>query len=176
MITVQGKEYGSMVAACKAYKINTSTVYDRIKKGWELELAITTPNKTKIPVKDHLGKEYESFAAMAKAYGLKGSMVRNRVEKYGWTLKEALMISPVNSRLRKGKERELTTQDNYDDLQDEVKRLKKKIEVLEATVKQCRGADIKRTYELTKKIASAGVYVSGACSYASYLENEVHKF
>lgn len=173
---VCGKEYESMVAACKAYKINTSTVYDRIKKGWKLDVAITTPNKTKIPAKDHLGKEYESFAAMAKAYGLRGSLVRNRITKYGWTLKEALMISPVNSRKKKGEEKKLTTQDNYEDLIDEVTRLKKRIEVLDKTVKQCRGGDIKRTYELTRKIAAAGVYVSSACSYASYLQNEVHKF
>lgn len=177
MITVCGKQYDSMVQACRAYKINTSTVYDRVKKGWKLETAIITPNRTKIVVKDHLGKQYESISAMAKAYGLKGSMVRNRIQKYGWTLKEALMISPVNSRRKGGgAERELITQDNYDDLTEEVKRLKKKIEVLERTVTQCRGADIKRTYELTQKVMSAGIHVSSACSYASYLESEVHKF
>lgn len=176
MIVVNGNKYESMVAACSAHRINTSTVYDRIKKGWDLELAITTPNKIKIPTKDHLGKQYESFAAMAKAYGLKGGIVRNRIHKYGWTLKEALLIPPVVNRRDRGEERALVTQDNYEDLLDEVNRLKKKIEVLDKTVKQCRGGDIKRTYELRQKVAAAGVYVSTACSYASYLQNEVHKF
>ena len=96
-----GHEYPSQTAMCKFYGIKQCSFLSRIKNGWTLEAALTTPiintpariarKKGFSKVYDHLGNEYPSQAAMCKFYGI----VRNTFVKriaLGWTLEEALTV------------------------------------------------------------------------------------
>ena len=85
-----GKEYPSKKALCDAYKLSFYTFKNRIKKGWDLEKALTTPVTNNIvSAKDHLGQEYPNQKALCKAYGINASTFRERI-KNDWNLQEAL--------------------------------------------------------------------------------------
>ncbi|MBR3033213.1 MAG: hypothetical protein IKH92_09360 [Clostridiales bacterium] len=92
-----GNEYPSDRARAQAYGLNDPAVKRRIKTGWSLERALTTPlfspevyRRVKPKrCKDHLGNEYPSESARAKAYGLNDPAVKVRL-RYGWSLEKAL--------------------------------------------------------------------------------------
>lgn len=88
-VTVQGKEYPSMIAACKALKMVESTIRARRMQGMSIEEAFTLPPKNCIYSKDHLGNVYRSFNAMCKAWKVDRDMVSYRLNS-GWSIKKAL--------------------------------------------------------------------------------------
>lgn len=85
----KGTVYSSRAEMLKVYGIKTTTFKTRLKFGWSLEKALTTPVKKYEPITDHKGIVYESEKAMANAYGLHVSALRTRL-KNGWSLKDAL--------------------------------------------------------------------------------------
>jgi hypothetical protein len=97
-----GNEYLSQKDMCNAYDIDPSTFRDRLKRGWSLEKALTSPitqirlkeDGISRPVKDltcndHLGNTYSSFSEMCRAYGKASRTVRDRLKK-GCDLQTAL--------------------------------------------------------------------------------------
>ena len=93
-----GKEYRSERAMLRAYGIGRTNYATRIRKGWSMEKALTTPSKytgdTK--VKDHLGQEYKTKTEMCKAYGVNYATYLRRKKK-GMSTEEAL-TKPVKKR------------------------------------------------------------------------------
>lgn len=92
-----GKEYRSERAMLRAYGIGRTNYTTRIRNGWSIEKALTTPseyNNTK--VKDHLGQEYNTKIEMCKAYGINYATYSRRKKK-GMSTEEAL-TKPVNKR------------------------------------------------------------------------------
>lgn len=172
-ITINGKSYRSIREACKAFHISTAAVYMRMaNKGLTVEEAIAAKKMNEGVRVDHLGKKWPSQTAMAVGWGLDCRIFCQRFHVRGWSLKKALTTPP---RTRRGKFK-LTEQANYKELLEEVKRLKKQLGVFENELKGVWGADIKRTYTLIQKVQDAEVGISTACSYASFLANEVSKF
>lgn len=89
-ITVQGKQYPSIIAACKALGASKATVSHRVNKlGMSYEEALTTTSINAIYSKDHLGKEYPTFLAMCTAWHIGRDAVSYRLNK-GWSLEKAL--------------------------------------------------------------------------------------
>lgn len=172
-ITINGKSYRSIREACKAFGISTAAVYMRIaNKGWSVEEAIAAKKTNEGVRVDHLGKKWASQIAMATGWGIDDKLFCQRFHVRGWSLKKALTTPP---RTRGGKFK-LTEQANYRELMEEVRRLRTQLDVFENELKGVWGADIKRTYTLIQKVQDAEVGISTACSYASFLANEVSKF
>lgn len=102
-----GNKYRSRSLMAKAYGISSLTVGDRLKRGWSMEEALTTPidtsnyrktkKVTKVKVQDHLGNWYDSYYELAKAYGLSFSTLYGRVAKLGWSIEKAL-LTPTQER------------------------------------------------------------------------------
>ena len=94
-----GKTYKSISAMCKAWNMTRTTYNARIKNGWSIEQALTTPRKEvnmeKQTWKDHNGIEYESLNKMCKAYGITHHTFSTRLNKLGWTLEKALTTSNI---------------------------------------------------------------------------------
>lgn len=91
-----GNEYASVQKMCNEYPVKTSYSYNnRIKMGWSVEKALTTPvDEMQIAV-DHLGNKYRSTRSMCAAYPVKDDKAyKRRIEK-GWSIEEALM-TPVS--------------------------------------------------------------------------------
>ena len=102
-----GNKYRSRSLMAKAYGISSLTLGDRLKRGWSVEEALTTPIDTsnyrktkkvsKVKVQDHKGKWYDSYYELAKAYGLSFSTLYGRVAKLGWSIEKAL-LTPTQER------------------------------------------------------------------------------
>lgn len=96
-----GNNYPSETLMVKHYKIPLSTYRERIKKGWSMQKALTTPVK---PVyqshKDCFGQSYESMVKMTKAYHVHRKTFMNRINA-GESLSQALGITPLNHVLEK---------------------------------------------------------------------------
>lgn len=94
-----GRQFDSLLAMCKYYKINCDTYLIRIKRGWTKEKALTTPIECRsirsIPI-DHLGNRYNSIKDMCATYGLPVSAFVSR-RKMGWSLDKSL-LTPVRPR------------------------------------------------------------------------------
>lgn len=88
-IVIDGTEFPSLRAACKAYHIHVSTARLRNKQGMSLEDAIKIPLKNCIYSKDHLGNIFRSFSAMCAYWGVSRDMATYRLNA-GWTLKKTL--------------------------------------------------------------------------------------
>jgi hypothetical protein len=104
-----GNEFSSILEMCEYYSINHQAFRHRIKRGWNIEKALTTKNRrgnSKVKsvrchrseewkvgkgfkVKDHKGKEFDSLRKMAEYYGLTPSILYNRLHT-GWDLERAL--------------------------------------------------------------------------------------
>lgn len=86
-----GKEYISTAAMCRAYNINQMTFRGRIKSGWNLEDALTSPPicETLKPCIAPDGKKYPSKAAMCRAYDMSYRVFSSRTA-CGHSLKDAL--------------------------------------------------------------------------------------
>ena len=90
-----GHTFSSVSELCKHWNIGRSTYNARIKNGWSIKDALTTPrseiNSTqKMLCTDHLGNQYESLNAMCAAYGITHHTFHTRVQKLGWSLEQAL--------------------------------------------------------------------------------------
>ena len=95
-----GVQYDSITEMFSSYGIKRSTYECRIKRGWTLEEALTTPKGENRPgtkrtsknakqAKDHLGITYKSITEMLSCYGLSLNIYNSRIKR-GWTLEEAL--------------------------------------------------------------------------------------
>ena len=73
------------------------TFSDRLKSGWSVEKALSTPSRA-LGITDHTGVWYRSIKAMAKAWGMTYSTVLRRLHIYHWSVRKAL-TTPVNSRM-----------------------------------------------------------------------------
>lgn len=93
-----GKEYRSERAMLRAYNIGRTNYATRIKNGWSMEKALTTPSEytgdTK--VKDHLGQEYNTKTEMCEVYDINCATYLKRKKK-GMSTEEAL-TKPVKKR------------------------------------------------------------------------------
>lgn len=94
-ITVNGKNYNSVAAACKncGSCFAPSTVITRLNKGWTPEKALFTPAINKIKSRDHLGNEFGSMTEMCNFWKIAHSTFFHRLDK-GWTIEKAL-TTPV---------------------------------------------------------------------------------
>lgn len=102
-----GNKYRSRSLMAKAYGISSLTLGDRLKRGWSIEEALTTPIDTsncrktkkvsKVKVQDHLGNWYDSYYELAKAYGLSFSTLYGRLVRLGWSIEKAL-LTPTQER------------------------------------------------------------------------------
>ena len=86
-----GNVYPSITAMANKYGINCDVLMARLKRGWNLEAALTTPTrKRKSDVcYDHLGNQYPNYKAMAEAYGINYSSLNTRL-RAGWSIEQAL--------------------------------------------------------------------------------------
>ena len=84
------KTFGDM---CLKYGIGRSTVTARLKRGWSLEKALTTPLKKQASnakkVKDCLGNSFDSISDMCRAYLIDKDTYHKRIKR-GYTVEEAL--------------------------------------------------------------------------------------
>ena len=99
-IILDGVEYASIKAACAAYGRNYSTVGSRIRNGWKIEDAITTPTtgnarkgaRIGIRAVTVNGVKYRSVMQACKAYNVQYQTVYDRMRK-GSTLEQALQAA-----------------------------------------------------------------------------------
>lgn len=89
----KGKIYPSTKAMAEAYHISYASLQDRLRRGWPLEKALTTPmvkqGANSKPAMDYKGKIYPSKKAMAEAYNISPEVLYARLY-LGWPLKKAL--------------------------------------------------------------------------------------
>ena len=104
-----GKTWPSVRAMCDAFGLPMTTFNNRLKRGWTLEQALTTPNDTTRkkhkftkPVKDFKGVEYPTVGAMCAAYGLSEKVYWSRKRILKWDLKKNL-TTPVNTTAQNSK-------------------------------------------------------------------------
>lgn len=94
----RGTVFESVGAMCRAYHISRDVYKSRIRSGWTLERALTTPARKRAPDKldpvDHTGRKYGSIAEMCGAYKIPPRTYRSRMLTLGWTVEEAL-TTPV---------------------------------------------------------------------------------
>ena len=90
-----GNTFVSISELCKHWNVRRSTYNIRIKQGWSIKDALTTPpskiNSTeKQQWTDHIGNTYESLNAMCATYGITHHTFSTRVQKLGWSVEQAL--------------------------------------------------------------------------------------
>ena len=78
-----GREFPSVAAMCRAWGIPPVHYYNRRRRNWSLERALTTPYHVPFrPVVDpETGMEYRSAAAIARACGIKPLTMQARLRK-----------------------------------------------------------------------------------------------
>lgn len=106
-----GKKYKNIAAMCAAYNIAYRVYSSRIRSGWSVERALTTPvivhdgklteERKALAAKkrectDHLGKTYKCKKDMCSAYGIT-AVDYNRRTAAGWTL-EQILTTPVGKK------------------------------------------------------------------------------
>ena len=88
-----GVTWPSISEMARHWGIKQNTYRARIKQGWSVEQALTTPCKdidmSSKQCKDHLGNIYPSRNAMCRAYNTSRYRVDSRL-KLGWSLEDAL--------------------------------------------------------------------------------------
>lgn len=94
----RGTVFESVEDMCRAWHISRVVYKGRLKSGWTLERALTTPARKRAPGKldpvDHTGKRYGSIAEMCGSYKIQPQTYRTRRLTLGWTVEEAL-TTPV---------------------------------------------------------------------------------
>lgn len=95
-----GTAYSSIVSMCESYGVSVTVYLFRIKAGWSIKKALTTPTKrfnykNKRPVCDFRGYAYNTQAEMCIHYGIDPSVYRTRI-KAGWSVERAL-TTPTRS-------------------------------------------------------------------------------
>lgn len=98
-----GNEFRSLKDMCGKYGLRTNLYCNRIKMGWTMEEALTTPIG-KNPRKgsrccDHEGRVFPSISAMARHWGVSIKAIHSRLRK-GWPLEVALTWDPKKSPLK----------------------------------------------------------------------------
>ena len=84
------KHYESYAELAKDYKINLSTLYYRIRKGYPMSEVLKNTNYSPFtPIKDINGKEYRSIADLARKYGLSRQLLSHRLHS-GMPIEQAL--------------------------------------------------------------------------------------
>ena len=95
----RGRTYASVAQMCQRYGIGYYTYDYRIKHGWTMEEALTTPAGRKKPegkkCADHFGRMFDSGSVMCRKYGITFSAYKNRLDA-GWSKKDAL-TTPVRN-------------------------------------------------------------------------------
>ena len=90
-----GNVFNTQKEMCDAWNILINTYRSRIKKGWSIEKALTTPlNQPKKQITDHLGNEFLSISKMCEFHNININVYNARL-KLGWTQKKAL-TTPIN--------------------------------------------------------------------------------
>lgn len=84
-----GNKFKSRSQMLTHWGIRRDTYNSRLRRGWSLKEALTTPSTNNNRCKDHLGNEYDSKGDMFKTYGVSYSAFTKRIDR-GWSLEEAL--------------------------------------------------------------------------------------
>lgn len=88
-----GQEFGSFELMCRAWRQDSNLVLQRLKRGWDLERALTEPNRrnsgNSVATEDHLGNRFQQQKDMARYWGHTWDTVKRRLDN-DWTLKRAL--------------------------------------------------------------------------------------
>ena len=89
-----GNEFSSVSEMCRFHNIKLTRYKERVKVGWDVEKALTTPAKqindmTAKTCYDHLGNKFKSQNEMCRYYNIKRHTLKSRLE-LGWTLEQAL--------------------------------------------------------------------------------------
>ena len=91
-----GRSFPSIAAMADAYRIPAKALRSRLRYGWPLERALTTPSGAGYVCHDHLGRRFPSQRAMARAWGISETIVEQRIHA-GWPL-ERVLTCPVSPR------------------------------------------------------------------------------
>lgn len=91
-----GNTYQSKSVMAEQWGISYVALRQRLKQGWTLEKALTTPECARVPrsrvVTDHLGNEFKSNAEMCRYWGISLSAFSYRI-KHGMSLELTLTLS-----------------------------------------------------------------------------------
>lgn len=89
----KGNKYDTFTDMCDFYNVSVSLVYSRIRRGYTLKEALTTPIQKS--VYDHNGRKFDSINEMCSYYNIDHSVYFARMNRHGWSQKDALTI-PVH--------------------------------------------------------------------------------
>lgn len=91
-----GNKFDSFSAMASHYGISPSVLYNRVRRGMPLEVAVTfkVTSKTNEVYKDYKGVEYKSLKLLCAAYGITVTTYTSRFYK-GWGLKK-ILTTPVH--------------------------------------------------------------------------------
>ena len=94
VVDFKGIKYRSINQMCKAYNIDPCTFHERLRRGYDLEKALTAPIVSpKKFIVDFEGNEFESIMAMCRHYDISITTYRARLRN-GWDL-EQILTTPV---------------------------------------------------------------------------------
>ncbi len=95
----KGRGFASFESMCREWGIDPSTIRGRLRTGWTLAAALTTPSgegPNRRPVIDHLGRRFRGVRHMAKEWKISYYTLLDRLRK-GWDIKRAL-TEPLKKR------------------------------------------------------------------------------
>lgn len=122
-LTAFGKTFKSVNEMADYFDINTPTLRKAIKKGIDLETAITGIQKGErlgIPAKDFLGNNFVSLTAMCAYWGAEKNTFYNRFNR-GLDLQSCIMgITPHNQMLFLKANKDKFTEEQYNTLLQQV--------------------------------------------------------
>lgn len=98
-VDFNGKEFVSVAAMCRYYKIDPDVFYRRKEKGFSLKDCLTADKYslrtkedfTDVCYTDHNGDKYETLESMCTHWGISVKCFVGRIER-GWSFEEALSI------------------------------------------------------------------------------------
>lgn len=83
-----GESFPSVNAMCAAWGVRRDVFNSRIKRGWTLEKALSTPTRGH-EVTDHTGAKFENTTQMCRSWGIDPQAFWSR-RSFGWSLERAL--------------------------------------------------------------------------------------
>lgn len=100
-----GNEFESIRGMCRRWGVSVPVYASRLKRGFDLETALTSKRASVVGVKytDHLGVEYESKAEMCRAWGITLSAYDSRNSR-GLSIEEILTTKKKPSRCVESKD------------------------------------------------------------------------
>lgn len=96
-ITVNEVAYPSIMAACKALKLSNKVVHFRLHAGYTINQAFGLEEihyKSKPKVIMVKGRQFKSLANACHFYGIDKYVLNARVNRYGWSIEQALEVTP----------------------------------------------------------------------------------